>query len=51
MMLMFGFVNAQKVYQTSIKSEADWKVYFTKIKSEADLKIYITKIKSEAGPK
>ena len=53
LLLIIGtiFVNAQKVYRTSYKSEADWQVFFTKYKSEANLKIYFTKYKSEAGMK
>ena len=50
MLLSFVQVNAQKVYQTSIKSEADKKIYVTTIKSEADMLVYETNIKSEAKP-
>jgi len=41
---------AQKVYQTSIKSEADKKIYVTTIKSEANMLVYEKNIKSEAKP-
>ena len=43
-------VNAQKVYRTSYKSEADKIIFVTDYKSEADMIVYETKYKSEAKP-
>ena len=43
-------VNAQKVYRTSYKSEADKIIYVTEYKSEADMIVYETKYKSESKP-
>jgi hypothetical protein len=48
MLLTFGFANAQKVYKTSYKSEADKIIFVTEYKSEADMIVYETKYKSEA---
>jgi hypothetical protein len=50
MLLSIGFANAQKVYVTSYKSEANKIVYETKYKSEANMIVYETKYKSEAKP-
>ena len=51
LMLFFSFsVNAQKVYKTSYKSEADKIIYVTEYKSEADMIVYETKYKSESKP-
>ena len=43
-------VNAQKVYKTSYKSDADKIIFVTDYKSEADMIVYETKYKSEAKP-
>ena len=43
-------VNAQKVYRTSYKSDADKIIFVTDYKSEADMIAYETKYKSEAKP-
>lgn len=40
-------LQAQKVYSTDYKSEADVKVYVSRYKSEADLYVYKTTYKSE----
>ena len=52
LILLFGTfsVNAQKVYKTSFKSEADKIIYVTEFKSEADMIVFDTKFKSEAKP-
>ena len=52
LLLLFGAftVNAQKVYKTSFKSEADKIIFVTDYKSEADMIVYETKYKSEAKP-
>jgi hypothetical protein len=50
MLLSAGYAKAQKVYQTSTKSEADKKVYVTTVKSEANMLVYETTVKSEAKP-
>ena len=47
MLLTFGFTNAQKVYKTSYKSEADKIIFVTEYKSEADMIVYETKYKSK----
>jgi hypothetical protein len=49
--LLFGgfTLNAQKVYKTSFKSEADKIIYVTEFKSEADMIVFETKFKSEAN--
>ena len=48
--LFFGFVSqAQIVFQTNYKSEADKIIYQTNYKSEADVIIYKTNYKSEVG--
>ena len=41
---------AQVVYKTSYKSEADKVIYVTEYKSEADMIVYETKYKSESKP-
>ena len=52
LILLFGAfsVNAQKVYKTSFKSEADKIIFVTEFKSEADMIVFDTKFKSEAKP-
>ena len=42
LLLLFGAftVNAQKVYKTSFKSEADKIIYVTEFKSEADIIVF-----------
>ena len=52
LLLLFGAftVNAQKVYKTSFKSEADKIIFVTEFKSEADMIVFDTKFKSEAKP-
>ena len=50
LLFLFESVNAQKVYQTSIKKEADKKVYVTDIKSEANMLVFETSTKTEAKP-
>ena len=42
--------NAQKVYRTSYKSDADKIIFVSDYKSEADMIVYETKYKSEAKP-
>ncbi len=41
-------LQAQKIYSTNYKSEADVKVYVTEYRSEADIIVYKTKYSSEA---
>ena len=41
---------AQKVFRTSYKSQADKVVYVTEYKSQADLIVYETKYQSQAKP-
>ena len=43
-------INAQKVFKTSYKSDADKIIYVTEYKSEADMIVFETKYKSEAKP-
>ncbi|TRZ52177.1 hypothetical protein D4R99_03250 [bacterium] len=45
-----GKAEAQVVYITKYKSEADKVIYVTRYKSEANLVVYDTKYKSEAYP-